>query len=376
MGGWIGAVLGLTPGYGNRFLPDHDTGSVGEVASAVRVGSSVEAKGHPTIVITHSRTLVGGPENDWVMSGAKIPTARPQTETTPAMPISEEFPYESRYVEVLGSSMHYVEQGEGDPILFLHGNPTSSYLWRNIIPYASPHGRAIAVDLIGMGKSAKPDIDYRFVDHARYLDGFIETLGLTNVTLVIHDWGSGLGFHYAHRNPDNVRGIAFMEAILKPAEWSDANPVVRFIFKRMRDQAKGDRMNMDNNFFIKRLLPMMTSRKLSAVERETYGAPYPDRASRKPVAVWPREIPFVGDGPADMNKIVTDYAAWLKTTEIPKLLLHAKPGIILTKDSVAELEATLSNLTSVHIGKGKHYVQEDQPDAIGQALAEWLAVSR
>lgn len=288
------------------------------------------------------------------------------------MTISSDFPYESRFVDVLGSAMHYVEEGEGDPILFIHGNPTSSYLWRNIIPYASPHGRAIAVDLIGMGKSAKPDIDYRFVDHARYLDGFIEALGLRNITLVVHDWGSGLGFHYANRNPDNVRAIAFMEAIVKPADWNDANPAVRFIFRRMRDQVKGDRMNMDKNFFIKRLLPMMTKRKLSTAEREAYAAPYPDRESRKPIAMWPREIPFVGDGPEDVHKIVTEYAAWLKTSEIPKLLLHAKPGVILTKDAVAQLESTLPNLTSVGIGKGKHYIQEDEPDAIGQALSKWL----
>ncbi len=288
------------------------------------------------------------------------------------MPVSSEFPYQPHFVDVLGSQMHYIEQGAGEPILFLHGNPTSSYLWRNIIPYVSPHGRAIAVDLIGMGKSAKPDIDYRFVDHARYLDGFIEALGLTDITLVIHDWGSGLGFHYAHRHPDNVAAIAFMEAIVKPADWNDANPVVRFLFRRMRDEVKGDRMNMDKNFFVKRLLPMMTSRRLTRVERDAYAAPYPNRASRKPVAVWPREIPFVGDGPADTDEIVRSYAEWLATTDIPKLLLHAKPGVILTKDAVTELEATFPNLTSVAIGKGKHYVQEDQPDAIGEALASWL----
>jgi haloalkane dehalogenase len=165
------------------------------------------------------------------------------------MTISTEFPYESRYVDVLGSEMHYVEQGEGDPILFLHGNPTSSYLWRNIIPHASPHGRAIAVDLIGMGRSAKPDLDYRFVDHARYLDAFIEALGLTNITLVIHDWGSGLGFHYATRHPNKIKAVAFMEAIVRPSNWADANRVERALFKRMRHPDKGDRMNIDNNFF-------------------------------------------------------------------------------------------------------------------------------
>lgn len=288
------------------------------------------------------------------------------------MTISDQFLYESQYVEVLGSKMHYVEKGEGEPILFLHGNPTSSYLWRNIIPYAAEHGRAIAVDLIGMGRSDKPDIDYRFVDHAAYVDGFIEEMGLENITLVIHDWGSGLGFHYAHRHPDNIRGIAFMEAILRPTKWSDANLVERFLFKRMRDPVKGDRMNIDKNFFVKRLLPMMTSRKLTQTERDAYGEPFIDPPSRKPVAVWPREIPFEGEGPEDVHRIVSDYWAWLQETDIPKLMLVAKPGAIIKGNVADELEAALPAVERVNIGKGKHYVQEDQPEAIGQALDDWL----
>jgi haloalkane dehalogenase len=288
------------------------------------------------------------------------------------MAISDQFPYESQYVEVLGSKMHYVEKGEGEPILFLHGNPTSSYLWRNIIPYAAEHGRAIAVDLIGMGRSDKPDIDYRFVDHAAYVDGFIEEMGLENITLVIHDWGSGLGFHYAHRHPDNIRGIAFMEALLRPTKWSDTNLVERFLFKRMRDPVKGDRMNIDKNFFVKRLLPMMTSRKLTETERDAYGEPFIDPPSRKPVAVWPREIPFEGEGPEDVYRIVSDYWAWLQETDIPKLMLVAKPGVIIKGDVADELEAALPTVERVNIGKGKHYVQEDQPEAIGQALDDWL----
>lgn len=288
------------------------------------------------------------------------------------MTISAEFPYDSQFIEVHGSKMHYVEQGEGEPILFLHGNPTSSYLWRNIIPYAANHGRAIAVDLIGMGRSDKPEIDYRFVDHARYVDGFIEAMGLTNISLVLHDWGSGLGFHYANRHRDNVRGIAFMEAITRPSNWSDANIVERFLFKRMRDPKKGDRMNIDKNFFIERVLPMMTSRKLTEVERDAYRAPYLDKASRKPIAQWPREIPFDGEGPEDVHRMVSDYAAWLTETEIPKLMLWANPGVIIKRKVAEELEAKLPALESVFIGKGKHYVQEDQPDAIGRALGDWL----
>ena len=284
---------------------------------------------------------------------------------------SADYPFESRFVDVLGSRMHYVEAGKGDPILFLHGNPTSSYLWRNIIPYAARHGRAIALDLIGMGRSGKPDIGYRFVDHARYVDGFIETMGLTNITLVVHDWGSGLGFHYAHRYPGNVRGIAFMEALLRPISWSDANILERFLFKRMRHPEKGDRMNIDKNFFIERLLPMMTSRKLTAAERDAYREPYLEPASRRPIAQWPREVPFDGD-PADVHRIVLDYSAWLRETDLPKLMLVARPGVIIKPKVADELETELSNLERVDIGKGKHYVQEDQPDAIGKALSNWL----
>lgn len=287
------------------------------------------------------------------------------------MTISDAFPYESQFVDVLGSNMHYVEQGEGDPILFLHGNPTSSYLWRNIIPYAGDHGRAIAVDLIGMGRSDKPDLDYRFVDHARYVDGFIEAMGLQNITFVLHDWGSGLGFHYAYRHPGNIRGIAFMEAILRPSKWSDANLVERFLFKRMRDPEKGDRMNIDKNFFVERLLPMMTSRKLTSTERDAYREPFIEPASRLPVAQWPREIPFDGE-PEDVARIISDYWAWLQETDIPKLMLVAKPGVIIKPDIADELEAMVPALERVDIGKGKHYVQEDRPDAIGRALDDWL----
>lgn len=266
--------------------------------------------------------------------------------------------------------MHFVEQGEGDPILFIHGNPTSSYLWRNIIPFAATRGRAIAVDLIGMGKSDKPDLPYRFFDHYRYLEAFIEELGLTNVTLVIHDWGGGLGTSYARRHPDNVAGIAFMESVLKPMDLADADPVTRFMFNRMRDQRKGDRMNMKKAFFLKRLMPMMTSAKLSAEVKQAYMEPYPTPESRKPVAVWPREIPLSGS-PADMVEEIGDNYDWFKTAPIPKLMLHAKPGVIF-KTLVDEVERDVDNLTSVFIGKGKHYLPEDQPQAIGEALSTWL----
>ncbi len=286
--------------------------------------------------------------------------------------ISDAFPYESHFVDVAGSQMHYVEEGSGDPILFLHGNPTSSYLWRNVIPYAVPHGRAIAVDLIGMGRSDKPDLDYRFFDHAEYLDGFIDALGLDRLTLVVHDWGSGLGFHYAARYPDRVTRIAFMEAIVEPNRWKDTPLPLAWLFKRFRDPVKGHRMNGEKNFFVKRLLPMMVARRLTATEKAAYAAPFPDVASRKPVEQWPREIPF-DDEPADMTEVVTTYNTWLRRSPIPKLFLWAKPGAIIRgQKAAARIGVMFPNTESAFVGKGRHYIQEDQPDAIGAALADWL----
>ncbi|MFQ5435274.1 MAG: haloalkane dehalogenase [Anaerolineae bacterium] len=285
--------------------------------------------------------------------------------------ISADFPFESRYLDVFGARMHYVDEGEGDPILFLHGNPTSSYLWRNVIPHLTPYGRCIAVDLIGMGKSGKPDLDYRFVTHSRYLEAFIEQLNLKNVTLILHDWGSGLGFHYARRHDGNVKGLVFMEAITRPSRWADAPLMMRLIFKRFRHPQKGWKMNAKKNFFVRRMLPMMVSRKLTAAEKAVYAAPYPDEQSRKPVAVWPREIPFDGE-PADVHEIVSAYHAWLKTSHLPKLLLWAKPGAIIAGEKAArQIQSEFPQTEAVFVGNGRHYIQEDHPHEIGRAIADW-----
>ncbi|MFQ5400597.1 MAG: haloalkane dehalogenase [Anaerolineae bacterium] len=285
--------------------------------------------------------------------------------------ISADFPFESCYLEVFGSRMHYIDEGEGDPILFLHGNPTSSYLWRNVIPHLTPYGRCLAVDLIGMGKSDKPNLDYRFVTHSRYLEAFIEQLGLKNVALVLHDWGSGLGFHYARRHEDNIKGIAFMEAITRPSRWADAPLMMRLLFKRFRHPKKGWRMNAKKNFFVRRMLPMMVSRKLTAAEKAAYTAPYPDEQSRKPVTVWPREIPFDGE-PADVHEIVSAYHAWLQTSHLPKLLLWAKPGAIIAGETAArQIQSEFPQTEAVFVGKGRHYIQEDHPHEIGRAIVDW-----
>lgn len=286
--------------------------------------------------------------------------------------VSADFPFESRYVHVRGSEMHYVEAGEGDPILFLHGNPTSSYLWRNIIPHVAGLGRAIAPDLIGMGKSDKPDIDYRFFDHVEYVEGFIDNLGLRDVTLVVHDWGSALGFHYAHHHPANVRGLAFMEAILAPvASWDDFHPDFQQMFRALRTEGVGWEMVVGQNFFIEKVLPGAIVRELSEEEMDAYREPFRDEASRKPIWRWPNEIPIEGH-PPDVAMAVGAYNAWLQETDIPKLLFHAKPGALMRAEAVEWCRANLSNLETVDVGAGIHFIQEDAPDEIGRALADWI----
>jgi haloalkane dehalogenase len=285
--------------------------------------------------------------------------------------IPTDFPYDSHFVEVESSKMHYVEVGSGDPILFLHGQPTSSYLWRNILPHLAPQGRAIAPDLIGFGRSDKPDIEYRFVDHARYIDGFIEALGLDRVTLVIHDWGSGLGFHWARRHAERVRGIAFLEAILAPIpSWDDFPAEMRDLFKGFRSPETGRALIIDQNVFIEQVLPGSVARGLTEVEMERYREPFKDPASREPVYRWPNELPIDGE-PADVTEIVGAYNAWLQETDVPKLLLHAEPGAIIRAPVVEWCKANLPELEVVHVGPGIHFLQEDNPDGIGKAVADW-----
>jgi len=291
--------------------------------------------------------------------------------------ISAEFPFESKFIEILGSKLHYIDEGErdGTPFLFLHGNPTSSYLWRNIIPHVKPLGRVIAVDLIGMGKSDKPDIDYRFSTHIKYIDELIKLLNLKNIVLVIHDWGSGLGFNYAMNNESNVKGIVFMEAMIKPMHWKEFPLLPKFLFKRFRHPKKGSKMIVENNFFIEKVLPNFMVRKLTKDEMNFYREPFLEESSRKPVLVWPNEIPIDGH-PSDNAEIIQRYYEKLKQSEIPKLLLWelllwAKPGAIIKEKQVLKIKREFKNLKDVYLGKGKHYLQEDHPDKIGKAIVEW-----
>jgi len=229
--------------------------------------------------------------------------------------ISPDFPFKSNYIEVKGSKLHYVDEGSGDPILFLHGNPTSSYLWRNITPYMIPKARCVAPDLIGFGKSDKPDIEYRFFDHVKYVEGFIEKMDLKNVTLVMHDWGSALGFHYAMRHENNIKGIAFMEAILMPIpSWEMFPEVAREMFQGFRTTEVGWDMIVNKNMFIEKLMPIGVVRKLTEEEMNHYREPFKDPASRKPMWRWPNEIPIEGE-PADVVEIVETYNKRLQQQE-------------------------------------------------------------
>ena len=286
--------------------------------------------------------------------------------------ISANDSYKRKRISVLDSEMAYVDVGEGDPIVFLHGNPTSSYLWRNIIPHCEGLGRCLAPDLIGMGDSGEnPAGSYRFVDHYRYLDAWLAAVGaVENVTFVIHDWGSALGFHWAYRHPQQVRGIAYMEAIVRPMTWDEWPESARGIFQGMRSE-KGEELVLERNFFVERILPASILRKLSEEEMAVYRRPFlTPGESRQPTLTWPREIPIDGE-PLDVYELVSNYARWLAHNEqLPKLFINADPGIMLTGNQ-REFCRVWPNQTEVTVS-GLHFIQEDSPHEIGTATAEFV----
>ncbi len=281
--------------------------------------------------------------------------------------------YPKQRATVLGKQMAYVEVGTGNPIVFLHGNPTSSYLWRNVIPHLEGLGRCIAPDLIGMGDSDKLDDSgperYRFVEHRTYLDALLASLGVArNVTFVIHDWGSALGFDWANRHRDAVTGIAYMEAIVMPVTWKDWPKAATSTFQAFRSPA-GEQMILEQNVFVEQVLPGSILRKLSAEEMEAYRRPFADPGEgRRPTLTWPRQIPIEGE-PQDVVDIVRAYGEWLRTSPLPKLFINADPGAIL-RGAPRDFCRTWPNQTEVTV-KGVHFIQEDSPDEIGRAVAEW-----
>ncbi len=278
-----------------------------------------------------------------------------------------------QYKTVAGKQMAYHEVGEGNPVVFLHGNPTSSYLWRNIIPHVSTKARCIAPDLIGQGDSDKLDDvspgTYRFVDHREYLDGLLDQLDLGDqVTFVIHDWGSALGFDWAYRHQDRVAGIAYMEGIVTPISWENFDEGGRRVFQGFRSPA-GEEMVIEKNIFVERVLPSAVLRGLTEEEMVVYREPFLDPQHRRPTLTWPTEIPIEGE-PADVVAIVEQYAAWLATSDVPKLFVNADPGSILTGPQ-REFCRTWPNQTEVTVS-GAHFIQEDSPHEIGHAISDWL----
>lgn len=285
--------------------------------------------------------------------------------------ISSHDPYPRHRVQVLDSDMAYVDVGSGDPIVFLHGNPTSSYLWRNVIPHVEGRGRCLAPDLIGMGDSGKnPSGSYRLVDHARYLDAWFEALGLNkNVTLVVHDWGSALGFYWAQRHPERVKVLVYMEAIVRPLTWDEWPEAATKMFKVFRSP-DGEAAVLQKNVFVERILPASVLRGLTPEEMEVYRRPYLEPGeSRRPTLTWPRQIPISGE-PADVVALVESYSTWLATSSIPKLFINADPGMILT-GAQRELCRTWPNQQEVTVS-GLHFIQEDSSVEIGQAIAKFL----
>lgn len=287
--------------------------------------------------------------------------------------MSDTTPLSKQYATVDGKRMAYHQRGSGRSVVFLHGNPTSSYLWRNVIPHVADQARCIAPDLIGQGDSDKlddpgPD-SYRFVEHRHYLDGLLDQLELgDDVVFVIHDWGSALGFDWANRHRDRVAGLAFMEAIVRPVTWDEWPERAAPIFRAFRSEA-GEQMVIEKNLFVEAVLPGSILRDLTPEEHDEYRRPFVAPQHRRPTLSWPREIPIEGE-PADVHAIVADYAEWLSGSDVPKLFVNAEPGAILT-GAQREFCRSWPNLTEVTVA-GSHFIQEDSPDDIGRAVAEWL----
>lgn len=284
-----------------------------------------------------------------------------------------------RHQSLLGTTMAYREAGKSDaPVaLFLHGNPTSSYIWRNILPLVAPVAHCIAPDLIGFGASGKPDIAYRLFDHVRYLDALIDQFGIASAYLVVQDWGTALAFHLAARRPDFVRGLAFMEFIRPLAKWSDfhqqdPDDSARQTFRKFRTPGEGEAMILEGNAFVERVLPGGILRTLSDEEMAAYRAPFPTPASRRPILALPRELPIEGE-PADVHATLQSAHAALAASTYPKLLFVGEPGALVSPAFAESFAATLRHCAVALLGAGRHFLQEDHPEAIGRSVAGWIA---
>jgi len=368
---------GFDPNVGSDSV-QQPTEATQQGAAVVGVQSTDRVSQNTPVTPFHSQRASSG----WGPMPQANETSAPsqsQTAETPSIAepnISPDYPFKPHYIDVLGSKMHYIDEGSGETILFLHGNPTWSYLWRNVIPHLRPHARCIAPDLIGYGRSDKPNIEYRWFDHVKYLEAFIARMGLKNVTLVLHDQGSGLGFHYAMRHENNVRGIAFFEAIVRPYAWHEfSTPDFREIFRKFRTGGVGGEgweLIVEQNFFIEQLLPQAAGRPLTDKEMNYYREPFKDARSRVPVWQFPRETPIGGE-PADVWEAVSQYSRRLQHSALPKLMLYATPGALLTKANVDWCQQKIGNLESVYLGPGSHFLQESCPHRIGKEVARWYS---
>jgi haloalkane dehalogenase len=298
-------------------------------------------------------------------SSSPKPRTNPMPSTTPRETVSE--------LAVLDTFISYRETGKGSPIVFLHGNPTSSYVWRNVLPLVADRGRCLAPDLVGMGRSGKPESAYRFHDHARYLDAWFAALDLRDVVLVGYDWGGVLALDWARRHSDRVRGAVVFETFLRPMHWSDWPPQGAELFRALRTPGAGEKLVLDQNGFLARSLEHGVKHGLAEADRAEYFAPYPDPASRRPMLQWPREIPIDGE-PADVAEVITRNGQWLATTpDIPKLLLTFDgTGLSNAPAVVAWARSTAAALEVVPLGSAGHHAPEDAPREIAGAITSWL----
>ncbi|MDB5578153.1 MAG: Haloalkane dehalogenase [Bradyrhizobium sp.] len=288
-------------------------------------------------------------------------------------PISAAFGFAENYADIYGSRLHYVDVGVGDPFLFLHGNPTSSYYWRNVIPHLEPLGRCIAPDFIGFGKSDHPDIEYRIFDQIRYIEEFMIQLDLRNITLVVQDWGALIGLNMARRFPERIRAIAFTEFPARPLVALDvAWPLIAEEFESFRSLETGPELLMGQNLMVENELPSVTMRKLTEEEMDHYRAPFHDWESRRPMARLPRDWPFGGKEPIDTAWVIAKYSEWLKESPIPKLLIHAAPGLFMTPENVAWAASNIKNIDTLDLGEGIWALAEDYPHEMGEGIVSWF----